>query len=54
MSVGKETWDPLLFADDQVIFAENKEGMSYMIQELQEYDKWGLRINFKRVEYIRI
>jgi hypothetical protein len=37
----------LLFADDQVIIAQETEDAEYMLRKLvEEYMKWGLQINF--------
>ena len=37
----------LQFADDQVLMAQNKEGLEYICRKLQEeYSKWGLTMNF--------
>jgi len=43
----------LNFADDQVIFAENEYDAHYTLRKLnEEYEKWGLKINFKKTEYM--
>lgn len=45
----------LLFADDQVILAEDEEDVSYMFRKLvEEYEKWGLEINLQKTEYMVI
>jgi hypothetical protein len=37
----------LLFADDQVIIAQDTEDAEYMLRKVvEEYMKWGLQINF--------
>jgi hypothetical protein len=41
----------LLFADDQVIIAQDTEDAEYMLKKLvEEYMKWGLQINFGKTE----
>lgn len=41
----------LYFADDQVVVAEDKEDLSYIIRKLQEkYKRAGLTINFNKCE----
>ncbi|KAF2894991.1 hypothetical protein ILUMI_11183 [Ignelater luminosus] len=43
----------LHFADNQVIIAENKGDIYYMLRKLDdEYHKWGLAINTDKTEYI--
>ena len=45
----------LLFADDQVIFAQEKEDMEYMVRKLkEEFELWGLKINMSKTEYLCI
>lgn len=45
----------LLFADDQLILAEDKEDVIYMIRKLiEEYVKWGLELNMDKTQYIAI
>lgn len=45
----------LLFADDQVILASDREDMEFMLRKLkEEYEKWGLKINLKKTEYLCI
>lgn len=48
-----KTLHSLMFADDQLIVAQDEEDMIYMLRKLkEEYDKWGLLINFKKTEYM--
>lgn len=43
----------LLFADDQVVIAQDGEDANYMCNQLsKEYKKWGLKINYKKTEYL--
>jgi hypothetical protein len=45
----------LLFADDQVIIAQDTEDAEYMLRKLvEEYVKWGLQINFGKTEYLTL
>jgi hypothetical protein len=40
----------LLFADDQVIIAQDNEDAEYMLRKLvEEYMIWGLQINFGKL-----
>ena len=51
--VGKDTLYTLLFADDQVLIAGDRDDSSYMFRKLhEEYSKWGLTINTKKTEYM--
>lgn len=43
----------LLFADDQVVLAEDEDDASYMVRKLiEEYDDWGLEINLQKTQYM--
>jgi hypothetical protein len=45
----------LLFADDQVIVAQDTEDAEYMLRKLvEEYMKLGLQINFWKTEYLTL
>lgn len=45
----------LLFADDQIIIANDENDADYMFRKLQaEYKKWGLNINMTKTEYLKI
>ena len=38
--------------DDEVVIANNKYDMEYMMQKLiEEYNKWGLIVNIRKTEY---
>jgi hypothetical protein len=43
----------LLFADDQVVITRGVEVANYIGRKLEEeYEKWGLKINYRRTEYL--
>ena len=43
----------LLFADNQLLLATDRDDISYMLRKLkEEYNKWGLTINTLKTEYI--
>lgn len=45
----------LLFADDQVITANDEDDASFMIRKLtEEYKKLGLKLNSNNTEYLRV
>lgn len=45
----------LLFADDQILIANDEDDVTYMLRKLiDEYTKWGLRINFNKTQYLCI
>jgi hypothetical protein len=45
----------LLFADNQMIIAQDTKDAEYMLRKLvQEYMKWGLQINFGKTEYLTL
>ena len=45
----------LLYADDQVITANDEEDVTYMLRKLlEEYGKWGLKINVKKTQHLSI
>ena len=40
----------LLYADDQVLITQEYEDTEFMVRKLlEEYEKWGLKINFKKL-----
>ena len=40
----------LLFAHDQVLIAQEYEDMGFMVRKvLEEYEKWGLKINLEKL-----
>lgn len=45
----------LLFADDQVVLASDEGDIDYMFRKLiEEYEKWGLKVNMDKTEYLKI
>jgi hypothetical protein len=39
----------MLFADDQLLIAQNYEELQYMTRKLiDEYELWGLKLNVKK------
>lgn len=45
----------LCFADDQIVLAQDYEDLQYMTRKLiEEYTKWGLRVNIAKTEYMCI
>lgn len=53
--MGTDNLHTLLFADDQVILAEDGEDVEYMVRKLiEEYDKWGLDVNLQKTKYMVI
>jgi hypothetical protein len=45
----------LLFAEDQVMTAQNTEDAEYMLRKLvEEYRKEGLQVNFVKTEYLTL
>lgn len=41
----------ILFADDQVVMAEDQQDMTYMLNKLiEEYTKWGLEVNTEKTQ----
>ena len=45
----QDTIYTLLFADDQVLITQEYEDMEFMVKKLlEEYEKWGLKINLKK------
>jgi len=40
----------MLFADDQLLIAQDYEDLSYMTRKLiDEYELWGLKLNVKKL-----
>lgn len=53
--IGNQCRTNLLFANDQVIKANDEEDMDYMILKLiEQYENWELTINITKTEYLRI
>lgn len=45
----------LLFADDQILIANDEYDITYMARKLkEEYLKWGLKLNINKTEYMCI
>ena len=45
----------MLFADDQLLIAQDYEDLEYMTRKLiDEYELWGLKLNVKKTKYIAI
>jgi hypothetical protein len=42
----------LLFADDQAVITRGVEDANYIGRKLEEYEKWGLKINYGKTEYL--
>ena len=42
-----------LIADDQVVIAQEFEDVEYMLRKLlEEYEKWGLKVNLDKTFYM--
>jgi hypothetical protein len=55
LPIGDQTIHYHLFADDQVIIAQDKEDAEYMTKKLiEEYRRWGLNVNTLKTEYSNI
>ena len=51
--VGNDSIYTLLFADDQVVISQDYEDMEYMLRKLlEEYEKWGLKVNLDKTFYM--
>jgi len=45
----------MLFADDQLLIAQNYEELQYMTRKLiEKYELWGLKVNVKETKYMLI
>jgi hypothetical protein len=45
----------MLFADDQLLIAQDDEDLEYMTRKLiDEYELWGLKLNVKKTKYMAI
>ena len=45
----------MLFADDQLLIAQNYEELQYMTRTLiDDYELWGLKLNVKKTKYMPI
>lgn len=55
VKMGEEHIHSLLFADDQVVLAEDEHDAEYMMRKLiEEYDSWGLEVNMEKTQYMVI
>jgi len=55
IEIGNSCLYTLLFADDQVVIANDEEDITYMTRKLiDEYRGWGLNINLSKTEYLVI
>ena len=53
ISVGKEFVHSLLFADDQVIMAQCREDVKFMVRKLLgAFEEGGLKVNMNKTEYL--
>ena len=44
-----------LFADDQLLIAQDYKDLEYMTRELiEEYELWGLKLNIKKTKHMAI
>jgi len=49
------TINSVLFADDQLIIAQDYEDLEYMTRKLiDEYELWGLKLNVRKTKYMAI
>jgi hypothetical protein len=45
----------MLFADDQLLIAQDYEDLEYMTRKwIGEYELWGLKLNVKKNKYMAI
>ncbi|XP_030768215.1 uncharacterized protein LOC115891796 [Sitophilus oryzae] len=55
IQIGNHCLTTLLFADDQVIVANDEEDIDYMLRKLkEEYAEWGLKMNMTKTEYLKM
>lgn len=55
IEIGENCLFTLLFADDQVILANDEDDIEYMYRKLEEeFTTWGLKINLDKTEYLRV
>ena len=53
VQIGEDNVHTLLFADDQIVLAEDRDDIEYMTRKLlEEYRRWGLEINLGKTEYM--
>ncbi|XP_030746812.1 uncharacterized protein LOC115875485 [Sitophilus oryzae] len=55
IEIDNESLFTLQFADDQIIVANDKDDMQYMLRKLiEEYGEWGLTVNIAKTKYLCI
>jgi hypothetical protein len=55
LEIQDTTIHSMLFADDQLLIAQNYEYLEYMTRKLiDENELWGLKLNVKETKYISI
>ncbi|XP_030767351.1 uncharacterized protein LOC115891091 [Sitophilus oryzae] len=55
IEIDNECLFTLQFADDQIIVANDKDDMQYMLRKLiEEYGEWGLTVNIAKTKYLCI
>lgn len=51
IEIGDDNLHSLLYADDQILITQDEEDNEYMLRKLkEEYNRWGLDINFNKTE----
>lgn len=55
IEIGRQNMHSLLFADDQVVITQDIEDAQYMTRKLiEEFNKWGLKMNLQKTQYMNI
>ena len=49
---GENTVFTLLFADDQLLIADDYEDLEYTIRKLRKEYKWDVKINMKKTKFV--
>ena len=53
--IGDTTIYSMLFADDQLLIAQDYEDLEYTTRNLiDNYELWGLKLNIKKTKYMTI
>jgi hypothetical protein len=53
LKIGKDCYiHNLLFRDDQQVITQGLEASNYMGRKIEEYEKTGLEINYRKMEYV--
>lgn len=53
MKVGNDSLFTLYFADDQIVVAEDKDDLAYMVRKLKKkYELTGFTLNMSKCEYL--